>query len=88
MWSTCCARSTASRSRNRAGSDAQDFRRRVLVNQRETVADRGLEFLGLRVHRTVFPLAVALIVLAVTAALLDPAGFNASVARLDRKSVV
>jgi BCCT family betaine/carnitine transporter len=52
------------------------------VNQRETVADRGLEFLGLRVHRTVFPLAVALIVLAVTAALLDPAGFNASVARL------
>ena len=52
------------------------------MNQRETVADRGLEFLGLRVHRTVFPLAVALIVLAVTAALLDPAGFNASVARL------
>jgi len=40
------------------------------LNQRETVADRGLEVLGLRVHRTVFPLAVALIVLAVIAALL------------------
>jgi BCCT, betaine/carnitine/choline family transporter len=52
------------------------------VNQRETVPDRGLEFLGLRVHRTVFPLAVALIVLAVTAALLDPGGFNTEVARL------
>jgi BCCT family betaine/carnitine transporter len=52
------------------------------VNQRETVADRGLEFLGLRVHRTVFPLAVALIVLAVIAALLDPGGFNTAVARL------
>lgn len=44
--------------------------------------DRGVEYLGLRVHRTVFPVAVALIVLAVFAALLDPAEFNSSVARL------
>jgi betaine/carnitine transporter, BCCT family len=46
------------------------------------VPDRALEFLGLRVHRTVFPIAVTLIVVAVTAALLDPAAFNAGVARL------
>jgi BCCT family betaine/carnitine transporter len=38
--------------------------------------------MGLRVHRTVFPCSVALIVLAVIAALLDPAGFNAAVDRL------
>jgi BCCT family betaine/carnitine transporter len=44
--------------------------------------NRGLEFLGLRVHRTVFPCAVALIVLAAVAALLDPAGFNSEVARV------
>ncbi len=52
------------------------------MKQHDSTPDRGLEFLGLRVHRTVFPLAVALIVLAVIAALLDPVGFNASVARL------
>lgn len=44
--------------------------------------DRGLEFLGLRVHRTVFPGAVALIVLLSIAALLDPAAFNAEVERV------
>lgn len=38
--------------------------------------------MGLRVHRTVFPCSVALIVLAVIAALLDPAGFNATVDHL------
>jgi betaine/carnitine transporter, BCCT family len=34
------------------------------------------------VHRTVFPFAVALIVLAVITALVDPVGFNAEIARL------
>jgi BCCT family betaine/carnitine transporter len=41
-----------------------------------------LRALGLRVHRTVFPLAVAMIMLAVIAALLDPVAFNGQVARL------
>jgi BCCT family betaine/carnitine transporter len=44
--------------------------------------DRGLDLFGLRVHRTVFPGAVALIVLLVVAALLDPAVFNAEVERM------
>jgi BCCT family betaine/carnitine transporter len=41
-----------------------------------------LRALGLRVHRTVFPLAVAMIMMAVIAALLDPVAFNEQVARL------
>ena len=52
------------------------------MNQHDSTSDRGLEFLGLRVHRTVFPCAVTLIVLAVIVALLDPVGFNAHVAGL------
>ena len=60
----------------------RDCRHPAHVKQHDSTPDRGLEFLGLRVHRTVFPLAVALIVLAVIAALLDPVGFNAHVARL------
>ena len=43
-----------------------------------------LEFKGLRVHRIVFPVAVAIIVLAVIAALSNPAAFNAEVARVQQ----
>ncbi|MGI9245445.1 MAG: BCCT family transporter, partial [Steroidobacteraceae bacterium] len=46
------------------------------------ITDRGLKFLGLRDHRTVFPFAVTLIGLAVIAALFDPVGFNTGVAHL------
>jgi len=48
----------------------------------DAAPDRGLEFLGLRVHRTVFPCAVALITLLSIAALVDPAAFNAEIERL------
>lgn len=44
--------------------------------------DRGLEFLGLRVHRTVFPSAVAVIILISIAALVDPTAFNAEIERI------
>ena len=52
------------------------------MDVRDSAPNRGLEFLGLRVHRTVFPAAVSLIVLASIAALLDPPGFNAEIARI------
>jgi BCCT family betaine/carnitine transporter len=48
----------------------------------DAVPDRGLELFGLRVHRTVFPCAVALIVTLSVIALLDPATFNAEVERV------
>jgi len=44
--------------------------------------DRNLHALGLRVHRTVFPLSVMLIVLAVIGALVDPQTFNGRIAAM------